>query len=218
MNRYASLFIRAARSAAAAAVAFALTAGVITSAVPAVYAEGQAPVVSHSSVSSADVLSGTDLSGHQPAYFTRVASVPANVHIPDFYQQVVNVSGMYIFTMPDGTVHKRIYGAIDENFGWYVPEGHDNIVYADAIPIDTADDSKMYYEAVNQADLEALERQEFAGILPPDDYVTKVDEVRGIPVDDLIYYCVAGVVLLCLLITVGATAMRSAARRRDDER
>lgn len=218
MNRYASFFTRAARGALAAAVAAALTVGILCTDAPTVYAEGEKPAVSHSSVSSTDMVSGSDDAAQEAAYFTRVASVPANVHIPDFYQKVVNVSGMYIFTMPDGTVHKRIYGALDDEFGWYVPAGPDNVVYADARPVDTADDSKMYYDAVNQADLEALERQEFAGIIPPDEFVTELDEVRGIAMDDLIYYCVAGVVMLCLLITIGATAMRSASRRKDDDR
>jgi len=218
MNKYASFFMRAAKAASVAAVALVLISGIVKGAAPATYAETATPNVSHSSVSSSDIVSGSDGSERQPAYFTRVASVPANVHIPDFYQQVVNVSGMYIFTMPDGTVHKRIYGALDDNFGWYVPEGPDNVVYTDSQPVNTADDSKMYYDAVNQAELESLERQEFAGILPPDEFVTEVEQVNGLPVDDLIFYCVAGVVLLCLLITIGATAIRSSARRRDKYR
>lgn len=210
--------MRAAKGTAAAVVALALISGIVSGSALVAYAEGAAPVVPHNSVSSADTVSGSDESGREPAYFTRVASVPANVHIPEFYQQVVNVSGMYIFTMPDGTVHKRIYGALDDNFGWYLPEGPDNTVYTDSLPINTADDSKMYYDAVNQAELESLERQEFAGILPPEEFVTEVDQVKGVPVDDLIFYCVAGAVLLCLLITVGATAIRSSARRKENDR
>lgn len=205
---YAGLFRRAVMAAAAAAAALVLLLGAAAVSAAPVYAQGENAAVSHSSVSGGDAVSSGDGSGRPLAYFTRVASVPANVHIPEFYQRVVNVSGMYIFTMPDGTVHKRIYGAIGDEFGWYIPEGPDNIVYADCRPIDSAEDSKMYYDAVNQADLEALERQEFAGILPPDQFVTEVEQFRGVSMDDLVYYCIAGVVLLCLLITVGATLSR----------
>lgn|GEM_PF-2004419 len=215
MNRYAEFFTRPARLLSAAIIAFALLLGAAAVSAPGVFAEGQTPEIPQNTVSSADGVILEDEPDAQPAYFTRVASVPANVYIPEFYQQVVNVSGMYIFTMPDGTVYKRIYGGIDDVFGWYEPRGIDNIVYENAQPIDTADDSRMYYDAVDRAELEAMERQDFSGILPPEQGVTQVEEFRGIPVGDLTFYCVAGAVLLCLAITIGATAIRANARKND---
>lgn len=177
---------------------------------PVAYAEGngmQVPVVASDSDAA-----------EQSGQFLRVVAVPANVDIPDFYQQVINVSGMYIFTMPNGTIHKRIYGALDDVYGWYEPVGQDNIVPAGSIPIDTAKDAEMYYAAVSKAELEAMDRQDFAGILPPEDSVTEVDKLNGVPVDDLVFYCASGVVALCLLITVGALIARAVARRKDELR
>ncbi len=167
--------------------------------VPAAYAEGAAPEVSSADVSSSDI----------PADFTRVLAVPANVDIPDFYQEVINVSGMYIFTLPDGTVYKRIYGAIDDVYGWYIPVGQENIVYAGSHPIDPTDDALLYYAAVSVAERESMERQDFSGLLPPDEGVTEVEQVNGMAMNDVVFYCAAGAVLLCLLITIGATKARS---------
>lgn len=171
--------------------------------VPAAYAEGASPAVSAADVSSSDA----------PADFTRVVAVPANVDIPDFYQEVINVSGMYIFTLPDGTVHKRIYGAIGDVYGWYIPVGQENIVYEGSRPIDPTDDALLYYAAVSVAERESMERQDFSGLLPPDEGVTEVDQVNGMPMSDVVFYCAAGVVLLCLLITIGATRARSKKNR-----
>ena len=176
-------------------------------------AYAQAPT-DQSAVSSADI-SGSDASQGVPAEFTRVMSVPANVQIPDFYNQVVNVSGMYIFTMPDGAIYKRIYGAVDDVYGWYEPVGPDNIVYEGSLPVDTAADAKMYYDALSQAELDAMERQDYAGILPPEEAVTVVDRVQGMTLSDMTYYFVGGTVGLCLIITVGALIARS--RHGDDE-
>ena len=181
-------------------------------------AYAQAPV-DQTAVSSADIsssdLSSSDVPTGDPGDFTRVVSVPANIHIPDFYQQVINVSGMYIFTMPDGKIYKRIYGALDDVYGWYEPVGADNIVYRGSEPVDISADSRMYYAALSQAELDAMERQDYAGILPPEDAVTAVDEVQGVTLSDLTYYFVGGAVALCLLITVGALVLRSG--KRPDE-
>jgi len=183
----------------------------------AVYAQAptdqQAPAETPT-VSAADT-SFSDIPAGDPGDFLRVVSVPANVQIPDFYQQVINVSGMYIFTMPDGTIYKRIYGALDDVYGWYEPVGHDNLVLKGSLPVDTAEDARMYYAALSQAELDAMERQDYSGILPPEEAVTAVDEVRGVTLSDLTYYFVGGAVALCLAITVGALIARS--RHRDDE-
>lgn len=184
----------------------------------AVSAEGQQPAGSDNAASSSDVSSGSDLPGRIPADFKRVASVPVNVTVPDFYQQVVNVSGMYIFTMPDGTIYKRIYGAVGNTYGWYEPVGPDNTVYIDSPLIDIFEDSRMYYEAVGNAELEAMERQEYAGILPPDAPVTEVEELQGVSVMDLTFYCVGGAVLLCLIITLTASSARSREQRNKSYR
>lgn len=147
-----------------------------------------------------------------PADFVRVAAVPANVDIPDFYQQVVNVSGMYIFTMPDGTIHKRIYGALNDVYGWYEPVGQDNIVYEGSQPIDTTQDAIMYYAALSEAERESMARQDFFGLFAPEEGVTQVEQVQGIPMSELTFYCVAGVVGLCFIITVAALFSRSRSR------
>ena len=213
MNGYSS---RTQRSALSLLLVIAALMTLLCSGGPAVYA--QAPVdqaaVSSADISSSDI-SGSDLPTGDPGDFTRVISVPVNVQIPDFYQQVINVSGMYIFTMPDGKIYKRIYGALDDVYGWYEPVGPDNIVYRGSEPVDVAADSRMYYAALSQAELDAMERQDYAGILPPEDGVTIVDEVRGVTLSDLTYYLVGGAVALCLLITVGALIARS--RHREDE-
>ncbi len=163
----------------------------------------QVPLDQSADITPSDVQTGS------PGEFERVVSVPVNVQIPDFYQQVVNVSGMYIFTMPDGTIYKRIYGALDDVYAWYEPVGPDNIVYSGSLPVDTAEDARIYYNALSRAELDAMERQDYAGILPPEDGVTVVDEVQGVTLSDLTYYFVGGAVALCLLITVGALIVRS---------
>ncbi len=142
--------------------------------------------------------------------FNRVAAVPANIIVPDFYQEVINVSGMYIFTMPDGTVYKRIYGALDGIYGWYEPVGLDNRVPVNSPAIDTTEDALMYYAAVSEAEKEAMARQEYSGILPPDEAVTQVEELNGVAVSDVVFYCIAGAVALCLVITVFALSKRRA--------
>lgn len=146
--------------------------------------------------------------------FVRVAAVPANVYIPEFYQQVVNVSGMYIFTLPDGTVHKRLYGALNDKYGWYEPVGQDNIVYEGSLPISVADDAALYYSAVDQAELNAMDRQEYAGILPPEENTVQVEQLNGVPIGDITFYCVAGVVALCILIILCAAVSRGSNRRK----
>jgi len=207
MNGYSSVRRRLSVRLAAAV----LTAALFCMGGTSVYA--QTPFV-HTPLSSADI-SASDVLPGEPAEFTRVVSVPVNIHIPDFYQQVVNVSGMYIFTMPDGQIHKRIYGAIDDVYGWYEPYGPDNIVFVGSELIDTAADAKLYYDALSQAELDAMERQDYAGILPPEESVTVVDEVRGVTLSDLAYFLVGGAVVLCLAITIGALVARS--RSRTDE-
>ena len=168
-----------------------------------VVSPGEVPVVP----SASDVV---------PGEFVRVKAVPANIDIPEFYQEVINVSGMYIFTMPDGTVHKRIYGALDDVFGWYIPVGLDNVVPPGSEPINTTKDSLLYYEAVSEAEREAMYRQDYSGIIPPDEAVTHVDELNGVDMEDITFYCVAGVVLLCLIITIGAMAARNRKPEQDE--
>jgi len=206
MNRYSSRRPAFSRRTAAALLAFVLAAVIFAGHPYIAYAEAAEP---ENMPSSSDAPPAPDLPEGTPADFTRVVSVPVNVYIPDFYQQVVNVSGMYIFTMPDGTICKRIYGAINEEFGWYEPVGRDNIVYVGSPMIDPAEDMRMYYEALSQAELDAMERQDYSGILPPDSHVTEVEEVQGVSVMDLTFYCVGGAVLLCLIITIGASVLRS---------
>lgn len=174
---------------------------------PAAYAQADSAVVSASQVPEEPTPNGT------PADFERVTAVPANVDIPDFYQQVVNVSGMYIFTMPDGTIYKRIYGALNGVYGWYEPVGQDNIVYEGSRPIDPTQDALMYYAAVSEAEMESMPRQDFSGLFPPEEGVTQVEQVQGVPMEELTFYCVAGVVGLCFIITVAAFAARASHRR-----
>ena len=206
LNRIADVsFVRTAVIALCCLLALALS----VSAFPmTVYAETDIP-----EADEVPVEPSPDDSGRMPADFVRVTAVPANVDIPDFYQQVVNVSGMYIFTLPDGTIYKRIYGAVNDVYGWYEPEGQDNIVYVDSQPIDTVQDAQIYYAAVSKAEMQAMERQDYPGLFPPEEGVTHVSEVNGIPVEELTFYCVAGVVGLCLIITVAALSARSSQHR-----
>ena len=215
MNRYALRFGRTLRRALALLLVLTVFAAGCTAAA---HAEGAQPQEPDNTASSSDTAAPPETPSGIPADFARVVSVPANVNIPDFYQQVVNVSGMYIFTMPDGTIYKRLYGAVDDVYGWYEPHGQDNIVYVGAVSIDTAEDARMYYEALSRAELEAMERQEYTGILPPDAPVTEVEEVQGVSVMDLTFYCVGGAVLLCLIITLTATSVRSREQRKYDRR
>lgn len=178
-----------------------------------VSAEGDAPPVSAGDVSGGDVAPDAPQIADE-ADFTRVVEVPANVEIPSFYQAVTNVSGMYIFTLPDGRIFKRIYGAIDGRYGWYEPVGTQNIIYADAQPIDIAADKALYTGALDEAELSNMERQEFGGLIPPEDGVTQVEQVRGISVELLSAWCSVGAAGICLLISFGARIRHSVRRSR----
>lgn len=148
--------------------------------------------------------------------FTRVSMVPANVEIPYFYQEVVNISGMYIFTTPDGVVHKRIYGALNDVYGWYVPVGAKNLIYGDAKPVDTADDVVFYENALLEAEMSSsTTKRDYTGLLPPEQGSTGVTELNGIPIIELCFYCAGGVAALCLLISICASGVRRRRRRKN---
>ncbi len=142
------------------------------------------------------------------SYFDRIAVIPIDVEIPYFYQQVLNIAGMYIFTTPDGMVHKRIYGALNDVYGWYIPVGPEHIVSVDAQPIDVADDIVMYEEAMAAYRLENPEEHPFTGILPPEDGTYRITDLFGYSVSDLVKYSLLSAGGLCLFILFGFTLKR----------
>lgn len=162
--------------------------------------------------SATDAISGSDME-----YFERVALVPVNVDVPEFYKQVKNVAGMYIFTMPDGTVHKRIYGAHSGEFGWYIPVGVKNIVPMDAEPVDIWEDIEMYNKAMEEYTLEQAGKQQgFSGILPPEDKTSGVTAVFGYDVTRIVIIAAVAVSLLCLAILISSAVSRKRGRRDED--
>jgi len=158
--------------------------------------------------------SDTVVSSADAAYFDRIAVIPIDVPIPEFYQQVLNVAGMYIFSTPDGTVHKRIYGALNGVYGWYIPVGPENIVPVDSTPISTADDIVMYREAIEAYEAELYDGQPFAGILPPESGSFDLPAVFGIPTGSIFKYTIIGACGFCLLILLGYAIKKSRSRRR----
>lgn len=145
----------------------------------------------------------TSESDIEAADFERVPMVPFNVEIPSFYKEVGNIAGMYVFTLPDGTVCKRIYGAVGGEFGWYVPEGTNNIVPVGAEPIDVEDDIEMYNDACAAAGIDPDVGQDFSGLLPPETTVTRITEVFGWPLMQVILVCVCAVAGMCIIILIG---------------
>ena len=164
---------------------------------------------------TADAASSDSDAPPQIAEFTRVLMVPLGVDIPYFYQEVTNISGMYIFTLPDGTVYKRIYGAIDDVYGWYVPEGPDNIIYTNSKMIDTADDIILYEDALKNVtptdilpEREGVDMQTYSGILPPEIGKLSIGQLFGVPLVALSLYCAAGVAVLCIIILIVRAHLR----------
>lgn len=146
-----------------------------------------------------------EVSESDAEYFERVALVPVNIDVPDFYKQVKNVAGMYIFTMPDGTVHKRIYGALHGEFGWYIPVGPKNVVPINAEPVNTWDDIELYTEAMEKYNLEQTGKQQsFSGLLPPEDKTSGVTAVFGYDVTRITVISAVAVSVLCIAILIGS--------------
>ena len=124
-----------------------------------------------------------------------------NVEVPDFYQQVTTVAGMYIFTTPDGIIHKRIYGSLNGRFGWYIPEGSANVVPISAEPVDIREDIAFYEQAMEES-AKVTEPESYVGILPPEHGTYGMTTVLGIPVESLMFGSGAAVLLLCLAIII----------------
>ena len=158
------------------------------------------------SISDSDV-SGSDLA----ADFVRVPVVPMNVEIPSFYKEVANIAGMYIFTMPDGTIEKRIYGGIDDVYGWYIPVGPNNIVYKGSQPIDVNDDIKMYYAAYEAAGIDLRAEDDFTGLLPPEEGILGMETFFGYPIRNFIFIAFGVTAFLCIIILI---VSNSVARHR----
>ncbi len=141
------------------------------------------------------------ISSSDSAYFDRVSVIPMNVEIPEFYQQVTTIAGMYIFTTPDGSIYKRIYGSLNGQFGWYIPEGAANVVPADAMPVNINDDIKLYQDAV-KAYASVTQASSYVGILPPEHGTYGMRTVFGSPIEKLLFGSVVLVLLLCFFIIV----------------
>lgn len=157
-----------------------------------------------------------EVSESDAEYFERVALVPANIDVPEFYKQVKNVAGMYIFTMPDGTVHKRIYGALHGEFGWYIPVGSKNVVPINAEPIDIWDDIEMYNKAMEKYSLEQAGKQQgFNGLLPPEDKTSGLTAVFGYDVMRITIISAAAVVVLCIAILIGSAIAKKNSGRNN---
>lgn len=152
------------------------------------------------------------VSSSDAAYFDRVSIVPMNIEVPEFYQQVTTVAGMYIFTTPDGEIHKRIFGSLNGVFGWYIPEGVANEVPINAQPVDIREDIAAYNEAMESAG-KATEPSSYVGILPPEQGTYGMNNVFGVPVGTLLFGSFAAVLVLCLVIIV-AQGARSAKKKR----
>jgi len=176
--------------------------------VPAAYAESLPP---EDAAQEETVTSSADAAGL--AEFERVVMVPMNVEIPSFYDEVANIAGMYIFTMPDGTVQKRIYGALDGEYGWYVPEGADNRIYVGAKPIDVRDDIDMYYKAYKDAGIDISGSGSYSGLLPPEKPVESLATVFGYPLEYVILGCISTAGLFCIIILLCATPYRRRKQR-----
>lgn len=193
------------RSAAAFTVISALICALICISVPPVSAMA-APVTSATDISGSDVgVSGSDAAFGQPdPHFQRVSMIPLNVDIPYFYQEVANISGMYIFTMPDGTVYKRIYGSLDGEFGWYEPKGYDYKVEPGFPIIDTDKDVEMYEDALEAAGITKEYTSDYYGILPPEQGTVSVTALFGRPAMLIYIFCGIVTAVLCLIILISS--------------
>ena len=167
----------------------------------AAYAQ-EAPIIPVPVVSGADV-SGADIPEVDP-HFQRVSMIPLNVDIPYFYQEVANVSGMYIFTMPDGRVYKRIYGALDGEFGWYEPQGYDYKVVPGSPPVDTRKDTEMYEDALEAAGITKEYTSDYYGILPPEQGTVSVTALFGRPAMLIYVFCGIVTAVLCFIILISS--------------
>ena len=164
----------------------------------------ETPIIPLPDVSGSDV-SGADLPAAEvDPHFQRVSMIPLNVDIPDFYQEVANISGMYIFTMPDGTVKKRIYGALDGEYGWYEPTGFDYKVPPGTPKIDTDEDTEMYYDALEAAGIVAEYTSDYYGILPPEQGTVSVNALFGRPAMLIYVFCGIVTVVMCVIILISS--------------
>lgn len=175
---------------------------------------------SQTDVSAADAATvsyaDTEVS-YSDAHFRRVRMVPINVEIPDFYNETSNISGMFFFTLPDGSVEKRIYGALDGVYGWYEPQGIENKVLPGSPLIDTDEDIEMYTRALEDAGIEQLQTSDYFGILPPDEGKTEVNAILGRPA--MLIYIMSAVTaaVLCLIILIVSRATGSKEQNNDSD-
>lgn len=179
-----------------------------------------AAAASQTDVSAADAaeVSYTDAEvSYSDAHFQRVRMVPINVEIPDFYNEASNISGMYFFTLPDGSVKKRIYGALDGVYGWYEPQGIENRVLPDSPLIDTDEDIEMYSRALEDAGIEQLPTSDYFGILPPDEGKTEVNAILGRPA--MLIYIMSAVTaaVLCLIILIVSRAIGAKEKKNNSD-
>lgn len=164
--------------------------------------------VSDADASPTDAGTSEEVS-YTDAHFQRVRMVPINVEIPDFYNEASNISGMFFFTLPDGSVKKRIYGALDGVYGWYEPQGIENRVPPGSPLIDTNDDVEMYQEALENAGIVPEETRDYFGILPPETGVTAVYALFRKPAQLIFIGCAVIAALLCLLILVASRIIKA---------
>ncbi len=157
---------------------------------------------------STDVVSGGDGQFVTNPNFHRVSMVPLNVEIPYFYSEVVTISGMYIFTMPDGVVYKRIYGSLDGKFGWYEPKGVSNDVPDGSPLIDTEDDVEMYETALRLAGVKNEDEQSYYGLLPPENGSPSLASVFGWSPSFVYVVCAMAAAALCLIILISSKAAK----------
>lgn len=166
-----------------------------------------APIISHTDISSTDI---------SDEHFQRVSMIPLNVDIPYFYQEVANISGMYIFTLPDNTVYKRIYGALDDVYGWYEPQGFDNKVLPGSPLIDTDEDIILYEEALEAAGIVKQYTSDYYGILPPEQGTSAVNALFGKPATLIYIICGAVTAFLCIVILISSSTKSSGTKNKDD--
>ena len=170
--------------------------------------------VSDADASPTDVGTSEEVS-YTDAHFQRVRMVPINVEIPDFYNEASNISGMFFFTLPDGSVKKRIYGALDGVYGWYEPQGIENKVLPGSPLIDTDEDIEMYTRALEDAGIEQLQTSDYFGILPPETGVTAVYALFRKPAQLIFIGCAVIAALLCLLIRLASRISKANENKRN---
>ena len=170
-------------------------------------------ISSFSNVSAAPV-SDSDIDPTRPlADFIPSEGVPADVEIPEFYMEVANSMGLYIFMTADGTVYKRIYGSVDGVYGWYVASGTSNTVYADTPMVNIEADKEIYYASpwVIKTD-DGL--QEYAGILPPEEGIDSLDTILGVPLKNIAFISFGVVAVICIFILGRASSNKKRYRQR----